>query len=429
MPRARFSSFIRLLRRGKKAIPVGESFLFVVLFVVGAIILSVHCATWVIPQWREIAALHATSAKIIATRVQEHQFDNAADIRFRPEVLLNYYVRGKLHEHWTYNAHTLTKHGGYSTQRKTAEEIIAGYHAGEEITCWVDFDHPERVVLHRFTSVWGWYFLFSVPLPLLVFGGVGLWWTLRDRHLSAEHHALRAAKKIVPDFHAINESPGTHLSLRLPTTSQPSVKLVGLTFAAVIWNTISWCVLVYTLLQPNPTWQHYVACGVFGVLFCGSGLMLLGWIIQQLLMAFSIGPTLLEISQHPIVPNRRYRLLLIQSGTMRVRRWEVAVVCVEVTRFRQGTDTLTSIKEVYHDTLAAREDFDFGGHDKSNVGNNEVAIQQEMTLKLPLGVMHSFASEHNEIVWRIVVSFQYADGSHTVRDCPIVVLPATMEDE
>lgn len=324
--RSRRSWVQRLYHR----IRLGETFLFAGLFLAGAVVLTVHLTTWVLPQWREPTG-----------------------------------------------------------------------------------------------SVWGWYFLISVPLPLLVFGGLGLWWTLRDRHRSREYQAAhqnpatRERYATLPSYAGINDSPGTHLTWRLPTRSQPSLKLLGLACFTLFWNTVSWWVWVYLLLQPL-TPPHLVACVLFGLLFCGTGLVLVGWIIHQLLLAFSIGPTILEISDHPIVPNRSYRLLLVQSGVVRVRRLEVAVTCSEVTRFRQGTDTLTSTREVFHETLYESEDIEIG---------RGVPMQQEMVLKLPLGVMHSMRCEHNELVWRLVAFVEPTGSSPLLRDCPIVVLPATLDDE
>ncbi|MGL4943428.1 MAG: hypothetical protein ACRC46_09590 [Thermoguttaceae bacterium] len=308
----------------------GQTFLFAGLFLTGALILTVHLITWVIPQWREPTG-----------------------------------------------------------------------------------------------SVWGWYFLVSVPLPLLVFGGLGLWWALRDRQHSQEFQSASKTRSpntnypTVPSYETVNDSPGTYLAWRLPLRSQPGIKLLGLATFTVFWNTISWWVLVYLILQPRTT-SHLVACSLFGVLFCGTGLALFVWIVHQLLLAFGIGPTILEISDHPIVPNRSYRLRLVQAGVLRVRRLELAMTCCEVTRFRQGTDTITSTREVYHQTLYECEDVEIG---------RAAPMQHDMTLKLPLGVMHSMQCEHNEIVWRLVVVVEPAGSSPVVRDCPMVVLPAVFEED
>ena len=52
-----------------------------------------------------------------------------------------------------------------------------------------------------------------------------------------------------------------------------------------------------------------------------------------------------------------------------------------------------------------------------------VPFEARCALEVPAGAMHSFRSEHNEIVWKIVVKGQLARWPDFQRSFPILVYP------
>ena len=172
--------------------------------------------------------------------------------------------------------------------------------------------------------------------------------------------------------------------------------------------------MLHSWFHPLADWSDHVFGSILRVIFCGVGLVLLIAVFHRILLTFAIGPTLLEISDHPIYPGRRYRLLLLQSGVLRFRELVVAIVCVEIARFHQGTDTITSRKEVFRQPLFSRTDFETTA---------SVPLEQEFFLQLPLGAMHSFRRENNEIQWRIDVFAQLVGWPDIHRDCQVIVQP------
>ena len=153
----------------------------------------------------------------------------------------------------------------------------------------------------------------------------------------------------------------------------------------------------------------------FAVLFFLLGLGAIVWVINLVMTALGVGATLLELSDHPIIPGRSYRLYLMQLGVFRIRDFSVAIVCEEIARFRQGTDTITTHKEVFRKTLFQKTDFET---------LPDAPLVEEMRFSLPYGAMHSFFTEHNEIRWKINVRADIPQWPSLNRDSPIIVRPS-----
>ena len=427
MPYARFP-----LLMTKK--PTAELYIFCLIFLVGFVFFWLHGIAWVLPQWKMLSESVALDCTILETRIEERTEESAT--LYRPEIRIKFSVGEGTVVVWTYNADTLTQSGGFSTNRRAAEKIVSQFEVGKSYTCWYHPGNPEKAVLKRETSVWGWYFL-AIPICLMLFGACGMLWSLRSFRGSEERRAVSSVKSkssplallggtspvlfpTVPDYRIINESPGTSLAFRLPTTSLPSIRLVVLTFFTICWNTIAWAILVWSLYHSSGAKHELFYSTLFGLVFCGFGLLLTIWILRDLLTAFGIGPTLFEISDHPIYPGRKYRILVVQSGMLRFRSLNIALVCEEIARFRQGTDTITSRKEVYMQPLFYREDFE--------TTHNE-PLRQEFFMRLPHGAMHSMTLEHNEIAWKIVLRADLLNWPELHCECPIVVLPYAVSED
>ncbi|MDO5566624.1 MAG: hypothetical protein Q4G59_08200, partial [Planctomycetia bacterium] len=57
------------------------------------------------------------------------------------------------------------------------------------------------------------------------------------------------------------------------------------------------------------------------------------------------------------------------------------------------------------------------------------SVNEIFFLKLPIGVMHSMESEHNEVRWTIIVEIEFEGGRKYDRQCPLIVLPYTLRSE
>jgi hypothetical protein len=223
----------------------------------------------------------------------------------------------------------------------------------------------------------------------------------------------------IPDIRGINESPGTHLSYRLPLGHRPIFPLLGQTVFAAAWTIIALIILIQSFFIVAEDWTDFFVSILFRGLFCGVGLVLYWVVARQLWITFRVAPTLLELSDHPIYPNRKYRVLLHQDGALQFQNLTVDLVCEEIARFHQGTDTVTNRLDVFRQTIFSRSDFRT---------TPELPLHEEFILQLPSGCMHSFRQKNNEVAWKLEFTARLVGWSELRRDCPIVVRPGLFSD-
>ena len=402
-------------------------FLYGTLFAIGTIFFIVHLCVWVLPNWNFHRDYEQVLCAIVDTKIVELRKGDS--VLYRPEIQIEYSFQNTLHRVWTYEQITLRqdKPLGFGDDEKSVQSIVDSYRPGQLAWCWVKVHEPAHAILYRPPQVWGWFFLLMM---LLIAGAglTGLWFTMDRKRFSQEHlvgkrsHGFpflgatpkRKSFPTIPDPSVINDSPGTHLAYRLPTSQISVLRVIGSIVLCVFWNVIAWSVL-FSVFLGNAENPSTVVSRVLAVLFFLLGLGMIVWVINQAMIAFGLGATLLELSDHPIVPGRSYRLHLMQLGAMQIHEYSVAIVCEEVARFRQGTDTITSSKEVFRKTLFHKTDFET---------QQDSPLVDEMRFSLPYGAMHSLFTEHNEIRWKISVQASMANWPNLNRDCPIIVRPS-----
>jgi hypothetical protein len=145
-----------------------------------------------------------------------------------------------------------------------------------------------------------------------------------------------------------------------------------------------------------------------------AGIGLLAYFIRRILLATGIGPTLVEISQHPLFPGARCKLLLSQAGRLKVNWIELLLVSDEQSTYRQGTDTRTETRRVFQRQVFRREDIQI---------NPGMPFEVQCDLEIPDRVMHSFRSNHNEISWKLVARGEAAGWPPYERAFPVIVYP------
>jgi len=290
---------------------------------------------------------------------------------------------------------------------------------------------PGRVVLQRGYDWWMWVLTLVIPLALVAFGGSGLSKVIRMWGKSDER---RAASAGLPEFldtlgHPPHESPGhpgvpacenlvnspgNVLRYRLPIESPENWTLLGFGMFALLWNAV---VVVLAagaganIRRGNPDWLllalliPFVAVGVGGVVL----------FVRAVVLAASVGPTQVEISDHPLVPGQRYEVLLGQGGSGLFKSIELGLELEEQATFCQGTDTRTERLIVWRDATRSwsRVQAVPGGRFEAHV---EITIPEQ--------AMHSFNSPHNSVHWRLVVRGAPDRWPPFTRVFPLVVFPA-----
>jgi hypothetical protein len=216
----------------------------------------------------------------------------------------------------------------------------------------------------------------------------------------------------VPGVRSLNDSPGEHLKFRL--APQPTEDgLVGLAILTMVWNIVWFILLAIAVVG---FWTGNVRPILSGLLI---PLGYLGyWSFRSLLTLIKaragVGPTIVEISDHPLYPGGSYKVYVIQMGRMRLRTLTVRLVCEEETFFRQGTDVRVERCEVFAQEMASQT--------KVRV-DQQAPWEQQFELPLAADVMHSLVGMHNAIRWKIVVSGESRPWPSFCRSFPIVVHP------
>jgi len=154
---------------------------------------------------------------------------------------------------------------------------------------------------------------------------------------------------------------------------------------------------------------------IFVIPFVLIGIWLSVFFVRQLLFATGIGPTIVEVSEHPLYPGERYRLFVQQAGRLRMKSLKVLLVCEEEATYRHGTDARTECRQVYEQPLFERADFEV---------QHGVPFEVQCDLELPPLAMHSFKSDHNEVNWKILVKGDVSGWPGFQRSFPVVVYPA-----
>jgi len=278
-------------------------------------------------------------------------------------------------------------------------------------------------------SLWTWLLTLLLPGALLSIGGSGLARLLTGWGRSEEGiAALRRFPEMfqpsgrgfdanefpsVPPWENFNNSPGTMLRYRLPLESAESWSVFGFGLFAVLWNAVvillavaagvdfvggqtDW--LLLAILVP------FVAIGIGGVVV----------FVRALVLQNAVGPTLIEIADHPLRPGDRCDVIIGQGGIGMFRQISLSLELEELATFRQGTDTRTERRVVREEPVAEWRAITIApGH----------RFEERASFEVPAEAMHSFASLHNAVTWRIAVRVEPAKWPKFTRHFPIVVLP------
>jgi hypothetical protein len=269
----------------------------------------------------------------------------------------------------------------------------------------------------------------SAALIVVGLGGLSLvFWQLvasRERRAviakrASDIELFDESAKELPEFPAVpsdaelRNSPGTTLAYRLPIATSSGWKLFALTTVCLAWNGV---VILFVVLEVRRHWSgdHDWLTTLMVALFAAAGTWLMVYTIRAFWKASRIGPTRVEISDHPLVPGEEYQLFLSQSGRLSVEKLEMLLVCEEEATFRQGTDTVTSSQTVRVHPLFEKQHFEIDPREPFEV---------RCSFSVPAGAMHSFRADHNTIKWKLVIRNKATRQRDFERSYPVVIVPA-----
>jgi hypothetical protein len=402
---------------------VGEALFFAFFLLIGGSVLTTMLFTLVIPEWRVNHEYAEHTCKIVGKRLAETESQDGP--LYRAEFQIEYTINGVEYRIWTYAVSNI-----YSSGRESKQAILSRFSLGDTATCWYDPIDPERVVLVRGYS-WWIYLVIIVPVAFIVIGAGGLIYTLLHWGKSAERRAAPSQHMLDSELFGVNghankeypnvplrdditSSPGTKLRYRLPINTSPGWVLFGTLLGCIIWNGIV-AVIVYFVVRGHLAGDHDWILTIISIPFVLGGIFLIYYLLRQLLLTAGIGPTLLEISDHPLYPGNEYKLFISQPGRLSVKKLLLSLVCDEKATYRQGTNTRTETRRVYRQELLRRDNFEIPPGSP---------FETDCIFKIPETAMHSFKSGHNEVDWTLIVESEVSRWPNLKRAFPVVIFPA-----
>jgi hypothetical protein len=411
---------------------IGEAAGFAVLLVAGCVWTIYMLTDVVLPDWRANHEFVETTCKVLNKKIGEKDYREDG-ILYRPEFQIEYEADGGHYCDWRYNIDWhFNERKSYSSGRENAQAVLDCFeiYSPEKdncYPCWYDPTNPRIVVLIRDIRWLAW-LVFTVPVSFVIIGAGGLIYTLLHWGKSAEHRSAirrRVSERVpfrrddsrfpsVPRGADMTNSPGTKLKYRLPMARSPGWALFGTLTFSVLWNgiVVVFVVLAFQgILRTEPVWLLPVLFIPFASIGVGAIVVL----FRKMLATAGIGPTLVEISDHPLVPGGQYRAFLSQSGRLTVNSLRISLVCEESATYRQGTNTRTEDREVSRLELFHREGIEI---------QRGLPLEIDFALSLPEQAMHSFSADHNEVNWTLVVDAELAGWPPYKRAFPVIVRPS-----
>ncbi len=394
---------------------------FAVFFLFGCASLALILRDRTIPDWRANFAFYPTTCTVVDKRID--QYPEGTAVRCRPEFLIEYTVAGTQYKVWTYDVAR-----PYTSDEAFCQQAIEQFDVGKQYPCWYDPHEPEHAVLIRGHNWFAWLPL-VLPASFLAIGAGGLVYTLLNWNKSTERRTVwaRTAARLdplesisganqlfptVPGHTRLIDSPGTKLRYRLPL-SGPSWTLFGLLGASLVWNAVVIFLLGVAIrrhLQDRADW----AFTTLMVLFLGIGIAWIVLTVRRFVVAADVGSTILEIDHHPLYPGGRYRLFLSQAGRRNLKQLRVVLACDEEARYLQGTNLRTARQRVQEVVLL----------DVANVSiQRGEPYESHFTVEVPAAAMHSFYSDHNRVVWKLLVQGKPSEGADFERVYSLSVYP------
>ena len=219
----------------------------------------------------------------------------------------------------------------------------------------------------------------------------------------------------VPNHEFISNSPGVRLQHRLPVTNESMWLFFSITFLCVALLVVASAltVLVVNGVVVNGK-VNWVALGMTPV-FIGGAVWSIIRFFGQLLEIAAVGPSNVEIADHPLHPGKAYRVFLFQSGLLKFRRIDLVLACFEHVTYQQGTDVRTETRRVSQKRIMRIRNLKL---DPSK------PFEHQSEIRIPENAMHSFQSPCNMVSWVLILTAVSNRWPRFTRRFPVIVHPA-----
>jgi hypothetical protein len=350
-------------------------------------------------QWPVVACT------VISSRVESHSGNKGTT--YNVNIFYRYIVNDR-----EYRANRYGFLGGSSSGYAHKAAIVARYPAGSTAQCYVNPADPAEAVLERGFTPGMW--LGLLPLVFVLFGLMGVYSVSKKRAgaLSLSRLGPESASSGLIVRDAVPRlDPGTLAgTLHLKPQAAPLTKVLVILAFALFWNGLV-SVFVFQVARHWRSGPFEWFLAVFLVPFVLIGLSLIGAVVYCFLGAFNPRP-------HLTVTPGAGRL----GEALRVE-WEIS-------------GRVAALRELCV-RLQGREEVSYRQGDNTSMARNvfadlEIATQTEWrdmgsgsgTVTIPPQLMHSFAGQHNKVIWSIRVTGDIPRWPDLNEEFELTVLPA-----
>jgi hypothetical protein len=278
----------------------------------------------------------------------------------------------------------------------------------------------------------GNWLLFLLYVSMILLGGGSFFFTIAEVGTSAERRSAIAARAgdldivqdarsrvrefpTIPVGNNLTNSPGTRFQFRLPNMQSPAWSLIAAATSFLLSSAVVAVLLVVAIRSHGdnaPRWLLNLSLVPLSSVSAWTAY----YLIRQMMLHTGIGPTIVEIAEHPLRPGETYKIYLAQLGRLRLKSFAFCLTCEEETTYQQGTDIRTETLRVFNEILLDEHDLKI---------EPLKPFERELEMKIPDSAMHSFLSPHNAVQWKLIVHGHAESWPPFDRSFPLIVYPPT----
>ena len=214
----------------------------------------------------------------------------------------------------------------------------------------------------------------------------------------------------IPRDANLTNSPGVKLAFRLPISYSPTWMFLPV---IALWIASIGAASMFSVWAIDSR-QLFSFVTFVAIALVVAATALTYCFVRSLIHQIILGPTTLEVSEHPLYPGGRYQLHISQAGHSTIKWLQLRIVCEEQATFQQGTNVRTETQTICSQPIFRKDDF------RINPG---MPFEHQCEFRVPDEAMHSFKSESNGVNWKLVVRGSAAGWPEFERTFPIIVYP------
>lgn len=334
------------------------------------------------------------TCKIVSSDLATNK--NSDGDTYRVNIAYNYNFNGQQYLGTRYNFATNINSSNY----RETKSIVASYPIGKETLCYVNPSYPEDSVLIR--GLYGELIFGFIPIIFLVVGGGGVYAALFQKGFITSGQRNKETSYVADNF-SMQEK------VLLTPTVTPLAKCVGYFMLALIWNGIT-SIFTFQVIQDWLKNRPDMIMTLFNLPFSLIGLGLIVGFFYQVSALFSPRPKL-YIDARAVPLGGTLKLSWQTTGRVKnISKMRIQLIGREEATYRRGTDSVTD-KEIFYEYDV------FGSVTTSDIANGSAKIE------IPADAMHSFAGEHNKVIWLLTLKVDIAHYPNIDDEYEIQVLP------